>query len=365
MPLDNIAKQVNDLIVGQPENKKKFCKHIEKVIREAERYRQYLLKQQRKAKKAGWLFYDESKAEQYRIYQLEQMAVGKPEKYKEELWEQWRNEKAARKSKPVPKPFPWTWILNAYSDICKQTYFTEDEWSGKKGIPPVIQFYIAGKPAPNPLGYLESMIWGCIGAQVYRGLELLDYQFVLLAIIHDAQYSADGQERIYFNKQGKEILSDRLCGAVWERLVKSSQSQYGFPKDVQRTIETALLAVEAKPQPAKGTKIKKRRSKWLILVVVAIIGSPALVPVISWLRDSHSKEQGVPIQKNVSTSPDVETKGNLSPAIVTSGPNSPVNIFISHSQPDSNVITQPLTPTQDTSQTLPDSNLSPPESPNQ
>ena len=78
-------------------------------------------------------------------------------------------------------------------------------------------------------------------------------------------------------------------------------------------------------QTAKTTKIKKRRSKWLILIVVAIIGSPALVPVINWLRDSHSKEQGVSLQKNVTMSPEVETKGNHSPAIVNS-PNSTFNM---------------------------------------
>jgi hypothetical protein len=135
MQLNDISNQINELIVGQPANKSKFREHIEKVIREAEKYRQYLLEQWQQAKDAGLTQYDKNKDK------------GK-----------------------------WTWLLNAYSDTCKHTYFTEDERYGKKEIRPV-QFYIEGEPEPDPLTYLCGMLWGCVG-QVYEGLELLDYQFV-------------------------------------------------------------------------------------------------------------------------------------------------------------------------------------------
>jgi hypothetical protein len=218
MILDEVSNQINELIVGQPKNKNKSRKHIGKVILEAEKYRQYLLEQSQKAKEAGWVLYDENKD---------------------------TNE--------------WTWSLNAYNDICKHTYFTEDERFCKKEMPP-IQFYIKGKPEPNPLDYLNSMIWGSVG-QVYEGFDILDYQFVLLAIIHDAQNWQAGRERIYFNRLGKTSLADRLCYAVWNRLIEESHgSSYGF-RNIENTINTAMRAVKVKlDTEEKSTLVKDTKS---------------------------------------------------------------------------------------------------------
>jgi hypothetical protein len=103
MQLNDVTNQINKLIIGQPANKNKFREHIERVIRELEKYRQYLLKQWQKAIEAKWVFYDKNKDD---------------------------NE--------------WTWILNAYSEISKQTYFTVDErWrTSKNDMPSSAQFYI-------------------------------------------------------------------------------------------------------------------------------------------------------------------------------------------------------------------------------
>jgi hypothetical protein len=263
MQLEDVSKQIDELIIGNPANKSKFIEHIEKVIRELEKYRQYLLKQWQRAKKEGWLCYDESKEEQYEIYQLEQMAEGKTDEYRKSLLEgwRWRNLEPAKEgepdpkpdlNKPVPKPFPWTWMLNAYSKISQQTYFTINELyrRSENKIPTSAQFYIKGKPKPDPINYLYSMVWGSRG-QDYKGLELLDYQFTLLAIIHDAQSWQAGRERIYFSfvpHTQTTTLADRFCEAIYEHLCSHSGA------DVLDTIEIALLAVKEKLRASEQKK---------------------------------------------------------------------------------------------------------------
>jgi hypothetical protein len=229
MRLDDVAEKVNELIVGYPANKNIFCEHIEKVIRKAEEYGQYLRAEWEKAKKAGLTQYDENKDE------------GK-----------------------------WTWWTAYANDWMwgECVYFSDAECLR-------VQFYMEGKPKPDPLHYLSSMIWGCVG-QVYEGLELLDYQFLLLAIIHDAQNWKAGRELIYFNPQNRSTLSDRLCQAVWRHL-ESHQNQFTF-RDVQQTIETALRAVKAELADLKPGKKKniigkiwsciKRIPRWIYVLVI-------------------------------------------------------------------------------------------------
>lgn len=81
---------------------------------------------------------------------------------------------------------------------------------------------------------------------------------------------------------------------------------------------------------------KKQQDRWYrdrnIIQAIAIV----LVPFISWFLNVHSNKQGITLQKNVSTSLNAETKGNLSPEVVTYGPNSPVNIYQITAQSDVN-----------------------------
>ncbi len=202
--LVKVSKQINKLITGNEKNKNKFCDHIDKVIKEAEKYGQYLRAEWQRAKEAGLTQIDENKDE-----------------------EKW---------------FWWTAHINDTMGTGGRVYFADDEF--------FVHFYMEGKPKPDPLDYLESMLWGSVG-QVYEGLELLDYRFVLLAIIHDAQNWPAGQERIYFNYNPLEhverkTLSDRLCYAVWRHLVEKFQKTPFSSQDVQQTIETSLLTVKAK-----------------------------------------------------------------------------------------------------------------------
>lgn len=202
--LAEVSDEINGFVVGYPANKDKFCKHIGKVVREAEKYGQYLRDEWQKAKEAGLTQYKDKKDKQ-----------------------------------------EWSWWVARTNDWMngESVYFADDEkW--------YVQFYIEGETKPDPLYYLSSMIWVCVGRE-YEGLERLDYQFVLLAIIHDAQNLTAGQEHIYFNPLEKGTLSDRLCRAAWHRLEKSCLPPYRLRRDVQRTIETAIRAVKANLEQEK------------------------------------------------------------------------------------------------------------------
>lgn len=246
--LDKVSKQINEFIVDYSANKNKFCKHIEKVIREAEEYGKYLWTEWQKAKEAKSTQYDEDK-----------------DKGKWFWWTAYTND----------------WMTN------DSVYFADDECLD-------VQFYIEGKPKQDPLGYLSSMIWGCVG-QDYEGLELLDYQFVLLAIIHDAQNWQAGRKRIYFNPLEKGTLSDRLCQAVWHRL-EGFQNSYEF-KDIRETVDTALRAVIAELDAETKQKIKpvkdskKTTSDWRSIPIPELITQ----------GESHTVEFKETLQYNIQT----------------------------------------------------------------
>ena len=107
-----------------------------------------------------------------------------------------------------------------------------------------VHFYMEREREPDPLSYLHSMICASVGRK-YEGLELLDYQFILLAIIHDAQSWSAGRVRIYFDPEEGKGLSDRLCRAAWQSLKNMQVPTYLFNKDTRRIINTALRAVKA------------------------------------------------------------------------------------------------------------------------
>jgi len=101
-------------------------------------------------------------------------------------------------------------------------------------------------------------------------------------------------------------------------------------------LATKKFIAELKRWAASGGKAGDTTKKWYRSRTIqnALIGAGVLilVSVVGWFLNSRSNKQGVSLQKNVSTSPDVETRGNLSPAVVTSGPNSPVNIYLTPGQ---------------------------------
>jgi hypothetical protein len=121
--------------------------------------------------------------------------------------------------------------------------------------------------------------------------------------------------------------TDMICGSC-NRLYTSVDDVIKTFEEIQTKAEQkADLASTKKSQPAK----KQYRKPVIIAAVITAVAT-VLAPVIIWFLNSHSNKQDVSIQKNVSTSLDVETRGNLSPAVVTSGPNSPVNIYLTPGQ---------------------------------
>ena len=194
--LGEIANEIGEVLINNPQLKSSMISHTEKVIQEAEKYRQYLRTEWQKAKEAGLTQQDEN--------------------IDEEKW------------------FWWTAYLNDWG-MGKSVYFAGNESKD-------VQFYIKGKSKPDPLNYLSSMIWGSAGGD-YNGLALLDYQFVLLAIIHDAQSWRAGRKKVYFNAREKETLSDRLCPAAWDDLERR-QNKYEFG-EVKQTIKIALRTIKA------------------------------------------------------------------------------------------------------------------------
>ncbi|MCK5565277.1 MAG: hypothetical protein KAJ07_08520 [Planctomycetes bacterium] len=194
--LAEIADEIGEALINNPQLKSSMIEHTEKVIQKAEEYGQYLRSEWQKAKDAGLTQYDENKDG--------------------EGWFWWTS---------YMKGFMWG----------KGVYFASDE-----GLD--VHFYMNEKPKPSPLSYLSSMIYGSIGED-YNGLELLDYQFILLAIIHDAQNWQAGRKRIYFDPLREEILSDRLCRAVWQHL-ESKIATFNY-REVRKTITSALQTIKA------------------------------------------------------------------------------------------------------------------------
>jgi Schlafen, AlbA_2 len=228
--LAEIAAQIDEVTVGHPEKKAKFCKRIQKVIQEAENYGRYLRDEWQKAKALGPAERPTTLAEYEKA--KETGLTYYDEKKDKEEW------------------FWWTAHSNDFM-MGRPVYFSGDECLH-------VQFYIRGKPKPDPLSYLCSMIWGAVG-QPYERLERLDYQFVLLAIIHDAQNWQAGRERIYFNPLHGGDLPDRLCRAVWGHLEDNYHS-YGL-RDVRQTIEAAMLAVRASLDNEKPQNLNEQPDK--------------------------------------------------------------------------------------------------------
>lgn len=210
------ASQIDELVVGKQQARDVFVKHIDKVMAEAEKYRKYLQAEYHKAKKAK------------RTLHADQ-----------------------------PKSDGWYWYT-AWSK--GTTYYFDGEGTERWAT-----FWMRGKPKLDPLDYLKSMVLGCVG-QMCKTLEIIDYQFTLLSIIHDAQRWAAGQERIYFNPNSDRTLADSFCNDLCPRLFDEKRTYIPTLRDVQVTIKTALEKVKS-CMPAEieqnSTPVKSEGESWL------------------------------------------------------------------------------------------------------
>jgi hypothetical protein len=128
---------------------------------------------------------------------------------------------------------------------------SDGEWADVFFETPDIKrsFRTKGKPKPNPLHYLRSVVWGQIG-KTPRGISLLDYQYFLVACIYDSQ-CRPGQRRIYFSPEPEDSavwdkqLKDRICRRVWLALVKWQRYIDAQVDITAEWIQAALRAIEA------------------------------------------------------------------------------------------------------------------------
>jgi len=226
--LAEVANKLNEAIISNPQLKSSIIKHIDKVMKEAQKYKDYLNRKYNEAKKKGLLTED-----------------------------------------PIPKGKNWYFCdsfdtvpskpkvhISGEPDIVhvSDLYFDDDVIAEVKAVK--VRFWMKGMPDPDPFDYLESMVMARVGS-LYKGLELIDYQSTLLAIIYDAQNWQAGSERIYFNPDPnidtpihKQNFEDRICVKIWHNLTKDDYLQGNDFDKVAHKIKTALLVV----QQASGGK---------------------------------------------------------------------------------------------------------------
>lgn len=191
--LSDVVVQVDKLILKKGA-KRLFQKHLDKVFREAVKYGKYLNAEYNKAKEKGLIRYEE------------QPSCGGKD---------------------------WHWYTASPGNTTPE-YFMDDEdvlagWAC---------FWMQGPPKLDPLSFLFSMARGCVGKQ-HENLALLDYQYVIVACIHDQNSWVAGQTPIYFDHSDHKEFKYRICKKI---LQKIGEPKHG--STVQTTIQMALQAVQ-------------------------------------------------------------------------------------------------------------------------
>ena len=215
--LEWTAERVDELVIGKQQAKDAFVKHIGKLMAEAEGYQEYLQAEYRKAKKAKRILHADK-----------------------------------------PKGNDWNWYSASGSlgSNLKTYYFDNGE----------AYFWTQGKLKLDPLDYLGSMAYGCRG-QEHSALDLIDYQFAFLGIIHDMQRIRAGQEQIYFDLLANKTLADHVCNDVYNRLVMGDNISVSTLRDVRVIIQTALENVKS----CTAAEARQENSHSLIRSVVDLL----------------------------------------------------------------------------------------------
>ncbi|MFC1634141.1 hypothetical protein ACFL5Z_04815 [Planctomycetota bacterium] len=204
--LRDIATQVDSLIHNK-NGKSLFQKHIDNMFREAEEYRKYLHAEYKKASKKGFT-------------------------------ESYDNK---------PKDCDcWHWYSTNKNT---NEYFMDDNDLDFSSFP--VCFWMKEQPKLDPLSYAYSMARGTTDRQ-HQNLALLDYQYFILACIHDCQRCAAGQTTIYFDPRAIALVLSGLedcdfkttiCGNVYSTIYDLADETSA--QTVQVTIQRALRDVEA------------------------------------------------------------------------------------------------------------------------
>ena len=198
--LNDIATQVDSLILAN-NTKSLFETHIDNVFREAKKYRKYIRAEYEKARK------NPKDCDCFWKYRPDEVAV-----------EYFVNDKSA-----------------VYNDETMQV--TE------------VLFPRPKDQKLDPLSYVYSMARGTTGKQ-HENLTLLDYQYFILACIHDCQRGAAGQLLIYFDPRAIALsdyepcdFKNRICGKFYTLIYGLTDRD--IVQTVLYTIQLALQAVEA------------------------------------------------------------------------------------------------------------------------
>lgn len=223
--LEWTANQVDESVVGNQQVKDVFVKHTDKVMTKAKKYQKYIQSKYREAQKAG---------------HTANMKITPIENVKDGL-------KVFLQDKR-PEGDGWIW----YSNSDTPYYFDGQRAS----------FWMQGEPNLDPLDYLKRMFYNC-KAQMGKVLELVDYQYASLTIIHDLQRWQAGYEEIYFYKDDKiKALADKFIDYLCLKRLSYDAVNY-IPIETLRKVQGIIgTALECVRIDLDGTKqIDKEKVK--------------------------------------------------------------------------------------------------------
>ncbi|UCF16443.1 MAG: hypothetical protein JSW59_03095, partial [Phycisphaerales bacterium] len=192
-------------------------KHTDKVCKRAKKCSKFLHTEYAKAKKAGFVVHDKKPEGDYRWFSSYSFTTG-----------------------------------------CTADF---DYFGGQ-----MVAFWMEG-PLIDPLDYVDSMIRGYQDVLPKRASfltrckmpTLLDYQYFLLACIHDSQRRPAGQTPIFFDSSDSNDLGNRICQYVWATLTRYDIDVAALDT-IHTTIQTALAGVKS-DLTAKGLVYDWSRSK--------------------------------------------------------------------------------------------------------
>lgn len=171
-----------------------------------------------------------------------------------------------------------------------------------------------------------------INIQIHKGNAII--QQVMSHGTPTERAKTEGAKWSDYNRQllKKLFVDDAIAQGYNQIDIITTVSQSSDPcaklRKLINYLDSVLGQLELMEEPATERWFQNRTIQAALISASVLV----LVSVTGWFLNSRSPKKGAFLQKNVSTSPDVQTRGNLSPAVVASGPNSQVNIYLTPGQ---------------------------------
>ena len=269
--LKNVAMQVDSIIISK-NAKGLFQKHIDSVFREADKYRKYINAEYAKACKNGLIekppkdtdtWWHVKPTKEYFIPESGWLAAWlsdgdhgecceRQKAVEAHLDERNKLDEDSDEYAEVEAEFKHSIIKDIEEFLIHED--ENGEWT--------VSFYMTRPPELDPLDYVFSMARGEPGEQ-HENLTILDYQYFILACIHDCQCYAAGQPPVYFDPrsvaacQEHEIVGfkDRICAkvsSILDDLPYHNLATHILKRTVQTVQRTIVLAMQV--VQADGTK---------------------------------------------------------------------------------------------------------------